>query len=316
VKHEGHADPSPDAGGETRERAKATLREDSVTDASHGAGDDRAARANDTAGEESLGGNALLPGAKSAKGTPLEGFLAALQFLTRLPVPDGAYRLETAVAWFPVVGLLLGGVLALADLGLRALTVAPLVESTLLVVLLLAMTGALHADGLMDTCDAVFCHASPERRLEIMRDPRAGAFGVVGLVCIVALKIAAVNALPSALRPQLLTLAPGLGRWAIVLLATIFPYGRAVGLGSPLKSAATPKALAIASILPLAACAVVGPPGLAAGALTAVTALGLGRWLMRLLPGLTGDCYGAACEVVETVVWLSGGLVLLPRPSV
>jgi len=327
VKHEGHADPSPDAGGETRERAKATLREDSVTDASHGAGDDRAARANDTAGEESLGGNALLPGAKSApgaggdtreraKGTPLEGFLAALQFLTRLPVPDGAYRLETAVAWFPVVGLLLGGVLALADLGLRALAVAPLVESTLLVVLLLAMTGALHADGLMDTCDAVFCHASPERRLEIMRDPRAGAFGVVGLVCIVALKIAAVNALPSALRPQLLTLAPGLGRWAIVLLATIFPYGRAVGLGSPLKSAATPKALAIASILPLAACAVVGPPGLAAGALTAVTALGLGRWLMRLLPGLTGDCYGAACEVVETVVWLSGGLVLLPRPSV
>lgn len=242
----------------------------------------------------------------------MEGFWAALQFLTRIPVPHGLYRFEAALGWLPVVGFLLGGVLAAADLGLRAAQVSPLVQSTILVVLLLALTGALHADGLMDTCDAVFAHASPERRLEIMRDPRAGAFGVVGLVCIVALKIAAVDALPDRLRPQFLTLAPGLGRWAIVLLASVFPYGRASGLGTPLKASATPIALAIATVLPLAACAVLGLPGLIAGALTAIVAFGIGRWLMRLLPGLTGDCYGAVCEVVETVVWLSGG-VLAPR---
>jgi adenosylcobinamide-GDP ribazoletransferase len=244
----------------------------------------------------------------------VEGLWAALQFLTRLPVPAGKYRFETALVWLPVVGLLLGGLLAAADAGMRAAQVSPLVESTALVVLLLALTGALHADGLMDTCDAVFAHASPERRLEIMRDPRAGAFGVVGLVCIVALKIAALDALPDRLRPQLLTLAPGLGRWAIVLLATVFPYGRASGLGTPLKASATPLALALASVFPLAGCALVGLPGLIAGVLTVVASLGLGRWLMRLLPGLTGDCYGAVCEVVETLVWLSGG-VLLPRVS-
>lgn len=240
----------------------------------------------------------------------MEGFWAALQFLTRIPVPPGLYRLEAAVGWLPVVGLLLGGILAVADAAMRAAEVSPLVDSTALVVLLLALTGALHADGLMDTCDAVFAHASPERRLEIMRDPRAGAFGVVGIVCIVALKIAAVDALPDRLRPQFLTLAPGLGRWAIVLLARVFPYGRAGGLGAPLKASATPAALAFASVLPLAACAVVGLPGLVAGGLTATVALGIGRWLMRLLPGLTGDCYGAVCEVVETVVWLSGGVLL------
>ena len=243
-----------------------------------------------------------------------EGFWAALQFLTRIPVPTGLYRLEAAVGWLPVVGLLLGGTLAGADALMRAADISPLVNSTTVVVLLLMLTGALHADGLMDTCDAVFVHASPERRLEIMRDPRAGAFGVVGLVCIVALKIAAVDALPDRVRPQLLTLAPGLGRWAIVLLATVFPYGRASGLGAPLKASATPRALALASVLPLAGCVVVGLPGLVAGSLTAIVALGIGRWLMRLLPGLTGDCYGAVCEVVETVVWLSGG-VLLPRVS-
>src|SRR5439155_26735484 len=119
----------------------------------------------------------------------------------------------------------------LLSAGLGYLQISPLVASTVLVVALLGLTGALHADGLMDTCDAVFCHASPARRLEIMRDPHTGTFGAVGLVCVVVLKIAALEALPATIRPQLLVLAPGLGRWAIVLLATVFPYGRPSGLG-------------------------------------------------------------------------------------
>jgi adenosylcobinamide-GDP ribazoletransferase len=240
---------------------------------------------------------------------PLGGFLAALQFLTRIPVPGGNYLLDDAVVWLPIVGLLLGGILASADLGLRWLGVSSLMDSTVLVVLLLALTGALHADGLMDTLDAVLSHATPERRLEIMRDPRAGAFGVVGLVCVVALKIAALDGL--SLSP-LIWLGPGLGRWAIVLLATVYPYGRTEGLGAPLKAAATPRTLVIASIVPLLACVVAGPMGIVCGALAALCSLAFGRWLLRLLPGLTGDSYGAACELVETVVWL-GGALALPR---
>jgi adenosylcobinamide-GDP ribazoletransferase len=58
-------------------------------------------------------------------------------------------------------------------------------------------------------------------------------------------------------------------------------------------------------LLPLTACIVAGPVGLVCGALAAILALALGAWLMRLLPGLTGDCYGAVCELVETLVWLS-----------
>src|SRR5579859_4311185 len=182
----------------------------------------------------------------------MRGFWSALQFLTRLPVPrgPGAYELEAAVVWLPVVGLLLGALLALADVGLRWLEVSPLVASTVEVVLLLALSGGLHADGLIDTFDAVIGHASPERRLEIMRDPHVGAFGVVGLVCVVALKVAAVDALPASIRPQLLVLAPGLGRWSIVLAATAFPYGRPHGLGGPLKASATPRALLVASVVP------------------------------------------------------------------
>ncbi len=131
----------------------------------------------------------------------------------------------------------------------------------------------------------------------------------MGLVCVVALKIAALDGLP---RPALIWLAPALGRWAIVLLATVYPYGRVEGLGAPLKAAATPSKLAFASVLPLAACIVAGPLGPIAGLLAALSALAFGRWLLRLLPGLTGDCYGAACELVEALVWLSGALIL-PR---
>jgi adenosylcobinamide-GDP ribazoletransferase len=213
--------------------------------------------------------------------------------------------MEASLVWFPVVGLLLGGVLALVDAGLRWLGMAPLVSSTLLVVLLLVLTGALHADGLVDTCDAVFCHATPERRLEIMRDPHAGAFGVAGLLAVMLLKVTAIDALPVAIRSGGLMLAPLLGRWTIVLLAVSFPYARTVGLGAPLKVAATPRNLVVATVLPAVACVVFWPWGIALGGVAAVVGWLLGRWLMRLLPGLTGDCYGAACEVVETCVLLA-----------
>jgi adenosylcobinamide-GDP ribazoletransferase len=235
----------------------------------------------------------------------VNGFLSALAFLTRLPVPARAGKLEPAVVWLPVVGLVLGVILALADRGLSLLPLSGLVQSVLLVALLLALTGALHADGLMDTCDGAFVIASPERRLEIMRDPRAGAFGVVGLVCVVLLKVASVEALSDNARAQALVLAPMLGRWSIVLLATCFPYGRASGLGAPLKKAATARALLLASILPVAACLIAWPIGPIVGIIAAATALLLARWLMTVLPGLTGDNYGASCELVETVVWLA-----------
>ena len=237
-----------------------------------------------------------------------DGFWIATRFLTRLPIPASLGRataeLGLGLGWFPPVGLLLGGILAVLD-GLLRPAVDPLVDSSLLVVALLALTGALHADGLMDTADAVLSHATPERRLEIMRDPRAGAFGVVTLVSVVLLKVAAIQALPQSIRGATLVLVPGLGRWCIVLLTVCFPYGRAQGLGAPLRGAANVRVLAL-STLPVAIVALAAPAtGLPLLVLTALVSLVFGRWLMRLLPGLTGDCYGAGCEIVETIALLA-----------
>ncbi len=231
---------------------------------------------------------------------------AAIQFLTRLPVPHSLTRADdfaSALAWFPAVGLLLGAILATADALLR-LAFDPLVVAALDVVLLLGLTGALHADGLVDTADAAFATATPERRLKIMRDPHAGSFGVAALASILLLKVAGVDALPSAERASALVLAPLLGRWAIVVVATCFPYGRPTGLGAPLKQAATPRTLLLASLLPLAVAAAAWPAGLALLLAAAGVAWLVGRWLVGKLPGLTGDSYGAVCEVVEAATLL------------
>ncbi len=237
------------------------------------------------------------------------GFSSALAFLTRLPAPSGPFRLDQGLVWFPVIGLLLGGILAALDFGLRALAAPSLLASTILVLALLALTGALHADGLVDTWDAVFAHATPERRLEIMRDPHVGTFGVVGLLGVLLLKIAAVDSVPEKWQTWALVLAPTLGRWAIVLLAVAFPYGRSEGLGAPLKAGATRFALVVASIVAFGACAAAWPLGPSLALLAVLTALLLGHWFMRLVPGQTGDTYGATCEVVETVALVAAALL-------
>ena len=182
----------------------------------------------------------------------MDRFWLALGFLTTLPVratpyaPDG---LGKAAAWFPLVGLLLG--LLLAALHAAALWLfGPLPAAVLLVAVWAGLTGGLHLDGLADCCDGLLAPVNRERRLEIMRDPRVGSFGVIGLVLALLAKTAAVYALSSAppvglwagagawpgLLPALL-LAPPLARWWI-LVAARQPAARAGGRGSRFAAAA------------------------------------------------------------------------------
>jgi len=230
---------------------------------------------------------------------------AAVSFLSRLPVPRRTSgQLADAVAWFPVVGALLGGLVALADVGLQGLGFSSLVSSAGDVVLLLVLTGGLHADGLMDTSDAVFAHAGRERRLEIMRDPHAGSFAVIAVVAVLLLKVAAVASLPPGLRVASLVAAPVLGRGAIVLVATLFPAARPTGLGATVRAGASWRRLVLAAVAPALACAWLSPLGPIVLLAALVWAWLAGRWLTSLLGGLTGDCYGAVCETTETLVWL------------
>lgn len=240
-------------------------------------------------------------------------FVAALSFLTvlRLPWQPDPNDFRAAPFFFPFVGAIVGSALALVDAAL-ILVLPATVTSALVLLALLGITGGLHLDGLADTCDAFFAAgATPERRLEIMRDSHVGAYAIAGVVLVLLVQYAALSALSPAIRFQALILMGFLSRTAMAAAISLFPYGRAEGLGTAFRGAPSVLWPAITVPAALVAVAVWGPFGVvllaAGGALVWVT----GRLLMSRLPGLTGDSYGAINEVTQAFV-LIGTLALFP----
>jgi adenosylcobinamide-GDP ribazoletransferase len=252
----------------------------------------------------------------------MRSFLAALRFLTILPVPgfhrlsdaDGSASLTTdwgrATAWYPAVGLLLGALLAGLDGGLRWLFPEG-VAAVLLLVAWVSLTGALHLDGFIDCCDGLLAPVSRERRLEILRDVHAGAFGIVGVVLLLLTKGTALVSLAGDVRLPALLLTPTLARWCMTAAVLLYPYARSgPGLGQKAKTGAGGPQLAVATATALLAGALAWWAGLGwtAGLLLLVAALTgwlVAHWIQSRIGGLTGDAYGAICELVEVVSLLA-----------
>jgi adenosylcobinamide-GDP ribazoletransferase len=234
-------------------------------------------------------------------------FLAALQFLTIAPPlvrrPFTPVEMGRAVGYFPLVGVLLGGLLAGLDRGLEVILPAG-VATALVLAAWVTLTGALHLDGFMDTCDGLLGGHSPEERLRILRDERVGAYAVSGGVLLLLVKYTALAAAPN--RATAMVLAPTLGRWGMTLAVVAFPYARPEGLGRTMKDQAGRGQAVLAVGIALAASWFAGGwLGLAVMALAGVATWVGASFALGHLPGLTGDIYGAICEVVETLVLLS-----------
>lgn len=232
--------------------------------------------------------------------------VAALQFLTLFPPlirrMFTAEEMGRAVGWFPLVGALLGALLALLDLGLRQIFPVS-VSSVLVLAAAIVSTGALHLDGFLDACDGLFGGHTPERRLEIMRDERVGAFGLAGGVLLILLKWSALMAIVH--RATALLLAPTLSRWAISLALITVPYARDKGLGRDMKDHAGPAQLVLSTGIALGVALLAGRwEGLIAVVAAALTVWLAVRLALGKVPGLTGDLYGATSELVEVVVLL------------
>ncbi len=231
-------------------------------------------------------------------------FITALTFLTILPAPRQAAATTPgrAFSFFPLVGLIVGAIVALAA-SIRFLPVLPgdLVAFVTLLVWV-ALTGGLHLDGFADSCDGLLATVPPERRLEIMKDPRAGSWAVIGVVVLLLGKWVALRTLA----PLLLLVPPVAGRWAMVLAVAAFPGARPSGLAAHFRAGFGRTQLVVASATALVIMTAVG---LFAGwrvalamAVAPLLALIGGRWAAnRLGGGLTGDVYGALCELVELV---------------
>lgn len=233
--------------------------------------------------------------------------LAALRFLTVLPVSGRVStpaEMAASLAYFPAVGLLLGLIVASAD-ALLLTVYSERVTSALVLALLAVMTGALHLDGLADTADGLFHPGGPERRLEIMRDSRVGGFGVVTVVLVLLIQYGALTGVGGRARLPLLLLTPCQGRWAQTLAIAWFPYGRPDGRGTPFHAEGKERRVLVASLFTaLVTGLLVGMAAVPVLLAVAAAVWLLGRLVLRQVPGLTGDTYGAITELVQTLVLL------------
>lgn len=227
-------------------------------------------------------------------------FLAALGFLTVAPVGKKALDnalLARAVSFFPLVGLLLGILLAGADYVLR-LGLPDLLAGVLLVTLLVLLTGALHFEGFIDTCDGLFGGHDRERRLEIMRFKNVGAYAVAGGVLLLMVKVASTDAITGENRIWVIGLFPMLSRWAMALALSSFPYARQQGLGTAFRGKGLIRII-IAGFMALTASVLLGWGGIVMFAAATSLAVLMGTIISRLIGGLTGDTYGFINEVTE-----------------
>lgn len=232
--------------------------------------------------------------------------IAAFQFLTIFPTiirrMFTSQEMGRAVAWFPLVGVVLGLLLYIVNDSARIIF-PDSVSAALTLFAWVIFTRAFHLDGFMDTCDGLFGGFTPERRMEIMKDSRMGAFGVAGGILVL---ITQYSTIESSVNPfAAFVLAATLGRWASPLVIYTFPYAREDGLGSEMKRNVGMKEVVIATLITgIVSWFVYGWLGFILMLGAAVIAFLIAFYAMRLLPGLTGDIYGTVTTIVEMLVLL------------
>jgi adenosylcobinamide-GDP ribazoletransferase len=233
----------------------------------------------------------------------------AASFLTILPVaprsPSSEDELAASFGLFPLVGFIVGAALALEDRALARLFGAG-IRSGLIILTLVIITGALHLDALADTADALAAGGDRERALSILRDTRVGVFGVAAVLFWLGLQWAALASMQGRTRATAIYMAPGLGRWAMVAVASGLDYLRAAGAGSFIKpqwsrsNFWTASAIAMLAIIPVLSWRVV------AAAVIAIAVAVIARWFYRRwVGGVTGDLIGAAGALSELAVMLA-----------
>ncbi|MBI1416559.1 MAG: adenosylcobinamide-GDP ribazoletransferase [Limimaricola sp.] len=235
---------------------------------------------------------------------------AALGLLSRLPVRVDIARAQArgaAAAWaWPLAGLVVGALAALAGRVTLVLGLPAAIAATVVLAASVILTGAMHEDGLADTADGLWGGWTPERRLEIMKDSRIGTYGVLALVLSALLRWQALNALIAAGALWAPVMAAALlARVPMAALMAALPNARAGGLsaqvGRPRAATAAAGAL-LALALSLGLIGLQTVPALLAMAVAAVLVGGVAR---ARIGGQTGDILGAAEQLAETAVLLT-----------
>ncbi len=236
----------------------------------------------------------------------MNGFRYAWAFLTRLRgglQPDSDEKIATSVAWFPIVGIVIGAVT-----GAAYLSTVEFVDSFLAALLAVALgtmlTGGLHEDGLADTSDALG-GSTMQRRLEIMRDSRVGTFGALALILVTLGKVGALESLSGTDALFALTAAHALGRTGALALMLAGTRARSAGLGAAYTERLPRRSVGFVVVVIFVSTALTGVSGLvAAGAVLGVVVL-MAVVAHHRFGGLTGDVLGAAEQLGELAVLIA-----------
>ena len=242
-------------------------------------------------------------------------FFIAVQFFTRLPIPRWVgfeqEWLHHASRYFPLVGIVVGAIGAGVYAAAALLLPAP-VAAVLSTAATIYATGAFHEDGFADTCDGLGGGMTRERVLEIMKDSRVGAYGAIGVVCMLGTKCTALAMLPPASAIGALLLAHPLSRLTATSLIWRMEYARAEGKAKPLAERMTTVEFGIASVTVAIAAALLLASGTLdlRAVLAALLAAGAATWWLarkfaQRIGGYTGDCLGAVQQLAEALIYLA-----------
>ena len=238
------------------------------------------------------------------------GFAVAMAFFTRLPVDPRArddWKLADSAWAFPLVGAGIGAAAALVFLLAQLLRLAGWPAGLLAVLASIAITGALHEDGLADTADGLFGGHDRDARLAIMRDSRHGSFGVLAIVLSVLLRAAGLAAIGDVIHGGLaLIAAHAASRAPLPAVMRALPAARADGLGATAGTPGTTGVAAAAAIGALVTLAAVGPVrGAISLCLAWLAIFAVALFARRQVSGYTGDVLGAIEQIGEIVMLLA-----------
>jgi adenosylcobinamide-GDP ribazoletransferase len=232
----------------------------------------------------------------------------ALQFLTIIPIrlkelPDSK-DFSKAMVCFPVVGLLIGLVLAITNTVLSGI-LPHLVLNVILVFFLAVLTGGLHLDGLADTVDGIASRKNKEETLSIMRDSRIGTMGALSLIFVIVFKVALLEIIPSNLKIPVLIIMPCISRWSMLIPLYFFKYARESGKAKVFFDSMNKASLILATVIILVIVLfLLKFSGIFVIAILSVLTYLTARYMNKRIGGFTGDMLGAVNEINEVLFLL------------
>ena len=242
---------------------------------------------------------------ENAESSYLCAFFTAIRFLTVIPVSwsieQDEFNFKKSLVFFPLVGLIIG-CLGYLIVSLSTIVFAPTVSAFILVVFFSAISGFLHLDGLADSGDGLLCSLPAERSLEIMKDSRVGAMGVIVLIFLLLGKFVALSEIPPSFLPLAAIIIPVGGRTAILFSMALFPYARKEGgLGYLFDSSRTTFMVFAGLFFFILLGVLLFDIRTALFGLIVIvsTASLFGLYCKSRIGGITGDTLGAVCELSE-----------------